>query len=530
LIPGKKYKPEDIIEIAWRRRWVVLIPFVAISVTTFAVTAVLPDRYRSSALLLIVPQRVPEKFVASTVTVRLEDRLAGIYQEVLSRTRLENIIQEFNLYPEQRRTQIMEDVVENMRQKDIIFSPPRSRGNDGGSFTISFDYGDARTAMMVTEKLASLFIRENIEDRAGLADQTDQFLQSQLQDIQRELKEREQRLEAFKRAHPGVMPAQMEANQGALQNAQLQVQTIEDSIDRDRDRQILVQHEIAQLTMAAAVQPPVADVTPAATAPSTAARQLEIARSNLKVLRTRYKPDHPDIKAAEKQIRELEQKAAAEALEQPISPVVSGVSAGDTARANRLSDLQTEEAMLQRRIGQKQEEEKRLLAAMEEMRTRLQQAPAIESQLAELMRDYTTLQNVYQGLLSKTQDAKVSANLERRQIGEQFKVLDSARLPQRPISPNRARFNMMGTMFALAIGLGLAALLEYRDTSLRTEDDVLTALSLPVMALVPTMTTVGERQKRRHQRLLIATSGVAVVVLSMAVLAWKFKLLTEWMW
>ena len=105
------------------------------------------------------------------------------------------------------------------------------------------------------------------------------------------------------------------------------------------------------------------------------------------------------------------------------------------------------------------------------------------------MRDYTTLQTQYQGLLGKSQDAKVAANLERRTMGEKFKLIDSARLPQRPKSPNRLRLNLMGAFGGLVIGFGFAALLEYRDTSVRTDDDVLVALALPVLATVPTMST-----------------------------------------
>jgi polysaccharide chain length determinant protein (PEP-CTERM system associated) len=529
VIPGKQYKPEVFVEIAWRRRWFILAPFVLIMAGTFTVTQLLPDLYRSSALLLIVPQRIPENLVRSTVTTRLDERLSAISQEILSRTRLENIVQEFDLYPNERRRMIMEDVIEKMRSKDIIFSPPRSRGGDSGSFTISFEYTNPRTAMLVTERLASLFIRENIENRAVLADQTDQFLQSQLQEAERQLKDREKKLEAFRRTNPGLMPQQMEANQQALQNTQLQLQALQESMNHDRDRQIWVQRQLADLAMVASVPAPF-DTASATSTPMTATRQLEIAKANLKAMRLRYKPDHPDIKQAERTIVELERKAAAEALEQPLSPVSSGVSGPDQARASRLSDLQTEEQMLQRRIVERQEDERKLLAQMTVYRQRLEAAPGVESELTQLMRDYTTLQNSYQSLLGKSQDAKVSANLERRQIGETFKIIDSPRMPQRPTSPNRLKYNLLGAVIALAMGLGLAALLEYRDSSLRTEDDIVTALSLPVLAMVPTMTTRVERLKRRRQRLLLASSGAVAVLLCIGVLAWKFQLLNEWMW
>jgi hypothetical protein len=139
------------------------------------------------------------------------------------------------------------------------------------------------------------------------------------------------------------------------------------------------------------------------------------------------------------------------------------------------------------------------------------------------------LQAQYQGLLAKSQDAKVSANLERRQIGEQFKLIDSARVPQRPSSPDRFRLNIMGALGGLLLGLGLAGLLEYRDTSLRTDDDVLVALALPVLAIVPTMSTEIERQRKKRQWRWLASSGAAALLLGTVAAAWIMRL-NEWVW
>jgi polysaccharide chain length determinant protein (PEP-CTERM system associated) len=526
VIPGKQYKPEDFIEAAWRRRWYILVPLVVISAGTFTVTRTLPDRYLSPAQLLIVPQRVPENFVRPTVTARLDERLQAMNREILSRTKLEAIVQEFDLYPEERKTMIMEDVVQLMRTRDIKLQPPR-RGDN--AFLIGFEYSEPRTAMLVTERLASLFIRENIEDRTLLADQADQFLQSQLQEMERELKEREKKLVAFKRSNPGVMPEQMNASQQALSNAGLELRGVQESIMRDRDELVKVRRQIADLTAAAAVTTPPEPITQPSVS-LTAARALEVARAQRQALLLKLKPTHPNVKALDRTIKELEQKAAEEALQQPVSAISPGISPAEAARIGRLSDLQGEESTLVRRIGQKQEDEKRLMAAMTTYRLQLERAPVVESELTELMRDYATIQSGYQQLLMKSQEAKVSANLERRQIGEQFKVVDSATLPWRPTSPNRLKYNLMGALAGLGLGLGLAALLEYRDTSLRTEDDVLVALSLPVLAMVPTMVTTTERRRRKRQKLLLASSGALALLVSIAALAWKFQILNEWKW
>ena len=161
--------------------------------------------------------------------------------------------------------------------------------------------------------------------------------------------------------------------------------------------------------------------------------------------------------------------------------------------------MQAERESLDRRIALNQAEEARLQTVLSGYRAKVEAAPTRESEEIELTRDYTTLQEQYQALLTRSQQSKIAADLERRQIGEQFRLIDAARLPERPISPNRPRLNMMGALAGLALGLALIALLEYRDTSFRTDDDVALSLSLPVLAVIPAMTTRRERERRQAQ-------------------------------
>src|SRR5688572_2608785 len=164
MLPGRTYTPEDVLRILRRRAWLVILPFAIVSAAVALVARQLPDQYRSDTLILVVPQRVPESYVRATVTTRIEDRLQSITQQILSRTRLERIIQDFNLYTEERQTGIMEDIVEEMR-KDINVQIVK-----GDAFRVAFVADEARTAMRVTERLASLFIEENLRDREVLAE------------------------------------------------------------------------------------------------------------------------------------------------------------------------------------------------------------------------------------------------------------------------------------------------------------------------------------------------------------------------
>ena len=169
MLPGKTYAPEDFVAIAMRRKWAIILPFVIIAIGTVVVAHYLPNRYRSETVILVVPQQISESYVraALTTTSRIEDRLQAIAQQILSRTFLERIIVDFDLYPQARKTAVMENIVENMRRKDISIEPIK-----GDAFKVSYISGDPQIAMKVTERLAALFIEENRRDREILADGT----------------------------------------------------------------------------------------------------------------------------------------------------------------------------------------------------------------------------------------------------------------------------------------------------------------------------------------------------------------------
>jgi polysaccharide chain length determinant protein (PEP-CTERM system associated) len=519
MIPGKKYTPEDFLVIAWRRKWLLLPPLVLGAVAALVWAHFQPDLYRSETVILVVPQRVPENYVRSTVTTRLQDRLQSINQQILSRTRLERIIQDFDLYTEMRRTGFMEAVVDEMRRN---INPQIVKGD---AFKISYVSTDPRLAMQVTERLASLYIDESLKDREVLAEGTNQFLETQLQDARQRLIEHEKKLEGYNRRHSGELPTQVTSNLQALNGAQMQLQAIADSMNRDRDRRINLERLLGDLsaqTTAAAEASVLASSftnTPSPRAPSNP--QLDDARTQLRDLELRLKPAHPDIARARKLVEDLEQKAeaAAAAMELAGTPIDSAKAPSNpNDPVRRTSAVREEMDTLDQQIAVKEKEEQRLKKVIAEYQRRVEATPTRESELIELTRDYSTIQQMYRNLLTKNEDAKISANLERRQIGEQFKVIDPARLPQQPFSPDRVRITLLGALAGLALGVGLGALLEYRDTTLKTDEDVLAALSLPVLALVPVIRSAAERRQLGRRRVLLsvtsaATMGVFAVVL-----------------
>jgi polysaccharide chain length determinant protein (PEP-CTERM system associated) len=535
VLPGKKYLPEDFIRLAWRRKWFIVAPFVIATIGAAVYGQLLPDRYRSDTLILVVPQRVPDSYVRSTVTTPIEQRLQSIREQILSRTRLETIIRDLDLYKDARETRIMEDIVQGMRN-DINIQVVR-----GDAFRVSYVSDSARTAMQVAERIGSSFIEENLRDRAVQADSTNQFLESQLQDTRRRLLEQERRVEDYKRRYTGQLPSQLESNLQVLQNVQLQIQAVVESINQDRNQRLVLERSLADgLAVpdeSPSISPPVViDPTDPVQAASGSAQQtVESLKTALRAMELRLRPEHPDIKKMKRIIEEAEKKAAAEALERPLSPGAvtagtaaipgaPGLSQAEVLRQNRIRGLRADIENLDRQIGRKQADEQRLREAASHYQARVEAAPSRESELVQLTRDYNTLQELYTTLLTKNEDAKLAANLERRQGGEQFRVIDPASLPQRPVSPNRSRINGMGAAAGLLFGLGLVALIEYRDRTLRTDDDVVITLSLPVLAIVPFMPTAAERIRQRRRVVALAVSAGAAAVVAAAAVVWRLRL------
>ncbi|MEQ1869354.1 MAG: hypothetical protein ABL961_04965 [Vicinamibacterales bacterium] len=512
MIPGKQYTPELIAAMAWRRKWWILIPTVVISLGVAGWTRTLTDLYRSDTVILVVPQQVPEAYVKSTVTASVADRLQSISQQILSRTRLERIILDLNLFERERKTGIMEDIIDAMRGQISVLTVR------GDSFRVSFTSEDPRTAMRVTERLGSLFIDESLRDREVLAEGTSQFLEAQLEDARRQLIDNEKRLEEYRRTHNGQLPNQLTANMQGLHNIETQLQTLQESMARDRDRRDALRQVVVDLENNVFTQP--SSQSSLVPSQATAADRLKEAEAALVGLQRRVRPTHPDYIRAVKSVEELRRVAEAEQAQSPVSDEVTALPPIERLRRNRLNDVNRELVALDKGLAAKVADEAKLRESLTQYQRRIEATPTSESELIELMRDYGTLQSMYQTLLGKKQDSQISANLERRQIGEQFRVLDPARMPVRPFTPNRPRLYGLGFVGGLGLGLALAALLEYLDKKLRSEDDIRAVLNLPVLAAVPFMEEGSVTNRRRV--LAVSVLATVTVVAAAAFGAWRY--------
>jgi len=515
VIPGKQYSFDTLLQVARRRKWLIILPTLMLGAIGFAIVTYLPNVYKSETLILVVPQRVPESYVRSTITARIEDRLQSISQQILSRTRLEQIVTDFNLYAKERADkELMEDIVEQMRTRDIGIDIIK-----GDAFRVSYQASDPRTAMRVTERLASLFIDESLRDREVLAEGTSQFLATQLDEARRQLVLTETKLQDFQRAHNGELPAQMAANLQGQHNAEMALQSLGEDLNRDRERRLLLERQVTDI-VEAPIETRASDPAKPEMA-QTLEDELRLAQQALLAVELKLKPEHPDVKKQRRTVDELEKRVAAQKLEGTLTsrPTAAPVTM-DAAKRKRLTDARADLENLDRQLQAKIAEESRLRGLVGMYQARIEASPVREAELSALARDYETQQQTYRGLLQKKEESQISANLEKRQIGEQFKVLDPARMPERPTSPDRPRLYLIAALIAIAMGLGLAALAEFFDKSLRTEADVRSALNLMVLATVP-MIRDASRSARRWRRLAAAGAAAVTLLVVGATVAWR---------
>ena len=301
MLPGRQYTPEELLRLLWFRRWIVIVLAIFATLGAVALSMQIKNVYRSETLILVIPQRVPESYVKTTMTVRIEDRLRSIQEEILSRTRLETVINDFNLYPELRGQKPMEEVVGIMKA-NIDVDTVRD-----DAFKVAFKSGSPRTAMIVADRLAGMFIEENADARNRFATDTDKFLESQLEDARRRLEEHENKLKLFRERYSGELPQQLESNLTMIRSAQQQVQSLNESIDRDRDRRLVLEKQIADALNGAVDMPALEAKT------ETTLDLLDKAKAELRTLELSKKPEHPDVIAKRKQVANLEKQVQDEA-------------------------------------------------------------------------------------------------------------------------------------------------------------------------------------------------------------------------
>jgi len=513
MLPGKVYRPEDILRILRKRAWLLVVPWAAVAAGTAVVARKLPDTYLSQATVQVVPPRVPDSIVRTQTGQNLQQRLQAIQQGILSRTKLERVIQDFNLYENERRSgAIMQDVVEQMMSDIHVVQA------QGNAFYVQYEGRDRRKVQQVAEALAGFFIQESQRYGERSAENTSEFVESQVEQSLRKLKEVEDKVTKYKQEHAAELPEQLASNQNAVQSTLQQLGMIISSKEADTNTRLSLERQISDLEAGGDPGP----VASGAVADGTAAQRLDTLRRELANLQARgYSPEHYDIKRLTAAIELAKKEAEAEALK---SPVAAGgaVSPAEQLRRRRLADLQNQLEDVKKSIASKQQEEKRLRDVAVIYQARVDRASVRAAEMVNLTREYDVLTKNYQNMVSNREQAAASLNAEVHRISEQFNLLDPARVPERPYKPNRPLINIFGIIGGLGVGLALVGLLEYRDHTFKTDTELAGYVSLPVLAVVPLMKS-GKEQKAafRHRVLLHVGCGSAVLI-CVALLTYTF--------
>ena len=481
------------ISLALRRKWIIIFAAAPVLAAGILYCLLATKVYKTSTTIVVVPQKVPESYVRSTVTGDVRERIRGIWQEITSRTNLERVIQQFNLYPEQREKYPMETVVQMMRERINIDSPRTARTN---AFILSYEGTDPVIITKVANALANMFIEENLKLREAQAQGTAEFLTHELDKVYNELKQREEALKQYKMKHMGELPEQRESNIAMLERLSQQLEGLQENIRRAEDRKLLLQRQLAEeesnLRLSASAG--VADTAGHSQATQTPTT-LEALRERLRGLLTRYTERHPDVIATRELIAKLEKQRA----QAPAEEARSGRAAsGDTSLQNAVTvGLRYQLKSIDLDLKAMREEVKKVQRQIALYQKRIEDTPKREQELIDLTRDYNNLRRTYEGLLTRKIEAEQAAALERRQKGEQFRVIDPARIPETPIKPNVKKILAMAFILAIGAGAGLALGLEYISRVFYDPDDVTRAVELPVVACLPFIMTPEEMRRKR---------------------------------
>jgi protein tyrosine kinase modulator len=463
-----------------RRHWVMILIFAIIGPPVgYGVSKLLPNRYESKTLVLVQGPSVPSDFVKPIDTTGINERLASMQQEILSRTRLEPIIRQFGLYPSEVDKVPMDDLVGRL-QKAIEVTPvepmAETRTNSLPGFFVNVTLDNPRTAQSVCTAITSMFIQENVRLREQRSGDTTQFMSQQLADARAKLDAQDAKLAAFQSHYMGVLPDQELTNLNILNGLTSQLDATMQALSSVQQDKSVAESTLNQ--QLAAWQASQSGQTPL-----TMAEQLVALQNQLADLEVKYTNDYPDVVKTKAEIAALKKKISKSDADKSVAS--SDETEGDPFEPTQIKQLRAQIRADNEGIARRTKEEETVKARIKLYEDRVQLSPAVELQYKELTRGHETALQNFNDLEKKVTDSVMATELEHRQEGEQFRVLDPANLPDQPSFPKRPLFALGGLAGGLALGVGLAFLAEMRDTSLRSEHDVELALKLPVIAIVP---------------------------------------------
>jgi polysaccharide chain length determinant protein (PEP-CTERM system associated) len=502
---------------AIRRRWWVLIPASVVALGACLTSQLLPARYESDATILVERQQVPERYVTANTTTDVREELLVMTDAVLSRTQLLQIMDEFGLFPNERKRLVPEQLVELMRRN--IKVEPLQKGAETqelNAFKISFTGVDPHTAQEVTNKLTTLFINEDLQSRDEQSTGTTNFLADQLEVAATELKQQGSRVRDFKMHYLGELPEQQQGNLAILAGLHAQLQNAMATLGRAREQQAYLQSLLSEYDNLAAAGVAAPGTMPASPT-ETIKAELTRLRNEKADLLARYTAKYPDVVKIDEDIKETEALLAAstQATEPPKDGTVqeSSKSPRSSERDATTAQLRSQLEANRLEIQNATEDAEQTKARIAEYQRRLNLTPVREQELADLLRDYDQSKQHYDDLLSKKTQSELATSLERRQQGQRFRIIDRPSLPMKPSSADHVKISLAGLAVGIAVGLALALLVETRDHSLRDEQELRRLFAFPLMVGVPMLLSKVEERRRSWVKALEWFAGVALCLL-----------------
>jgi len=489
----------------FRRRWLLITILTLVGgPLAYGVARILPTVFKSTTVVLVEEQSVPRDIIEPVDQTDIGQRLASMQQQILSRSHLEPIIRQLNLYPNDIDRVPMEDLVRRL-QNAIDVTPvlpmAETRSMNLPGFSVGVTMPNPRTAQQVCTAVTSLFIQQNLQLRQQHSEGTTQFLSQQMDNAKAQLDAQDAKLAAFQRAHMGDLPDEEQTNLNLLVGLNSQLDASTQALSRAQQDKSFAESMLSQELAAW-------QSSQTGHSPDTLQDQMAVLQGRLADLRTKYTDDYPDVVKAEHAIALLQARITKEEESQTSESAGASATSTTTASATaapkktpntadeppQITQLRAQIHSYDQVIAENTREQQKVKQQIGEYEARVQSSPAIEQDYKELTRGYQTALETYNELQKKRDDSAIATRLEREQEGEQFTILDPANLPDKPSFPDRVKFTLSGFGGGFALGLGLAMLFELRDTSLRTERDVEMVLHLPVLCVLPTIDPLSQNK------------------------------------
>ena len=474
MLGHRELNVEDYLSILKRRWWLIAIPAIVAPILAIGSTFFITPQYVSQSLVLIDQPKVSSELVKSVVTEDLSNRLASMKEQIFSRYTLQPIIEKYNLYTSQHLDM---DARLILARNAIDVKPIQSilaRANGLPGFKIFFTANDPHTAQQVCAEITSLFTGANLRSREATAEGTTDFLKEQLDQAKHTLDDQDAKLAAFESQHFGMLPGDESNNVNILGSLNSQLDATTQNIQNLEQGQSVMEAMLAQQSQ------PVAP-TAAAKTPQAEEQELKDLEAQEADLTAHYTPDYPDVKAIHRKIQDLQKQMAQAAAAPPVAPAAPATNRPDPVSVQALRAQLRGVALA---IQEKRKQQDQIQQQIRSYQGRIQSSPQVEQEYKGLTRDHQTAQGFYERILNEANQAKMNTDLEHRQQGETFSVLDAANLPDSPMFPKQINFAAAGLVGGFVLGMIIVALLEYRDTALRTERDVWAFTQLPTLAVI----------------------------------------------